>query len=136
MKPLWKGSAQTPQASFHGALLLKHARTGTSALDCCLKNRQKVIPSSWVKSYRLQGPESGCSLAVWLWQWTSTNCPSTGTPALAGCSRWQEALRSSLTPCHQGPGPMWEQSCGPEGLTPAEKGDCGGGQSSQQRVFL
>ncbi|XP_050769584.1 C-C motif chemokine 19-like [Gymnogyps californianus] len=38
--------------------------TGSLASDCCLKNSQKVIPSSWVKSYSLQGPESGCLLCA------------------------------------------------------------------------
>ncbi|XP_009556102.1 C-C motif chemokine 21 [Cuculus canorus] len=35
---------------------------GTSASDCCLKTSQRAIPSNWVKSYSLQGPESGCML--------------------------------------------------------------------------
>ncbi|XP_069736743.1 C-C motif chemokine 19-like [Phaenicophaeus curvirostris] len=35
---------------------------GTSASDCCLKTSQRAISSNWVKSYRLQGPESGCML--------------------------------------------------------------------------
>uniref|UniRef100_A0A8B9M439 C-C motif chemokine n=1 Tax=Accipiter nisus TaxID=211598 RepID=A0A8B9M439_9AVES len=35
---------------------------GSPASDCCLKNSQKAIPSNWVKSYSLQGPESGCLL--------------------------------------------------------------------------
>ncbi|XP_010119733.1 PREDICTED: C-C motif chemokine 21, partial [Chlamydotis macqueenii] len=35
---------------------------GSSASDCCLKYSQKAIPSSLVKSYSLQGPESGCLL--------------------------------------------------------------------------
>ncbi|XP_056181495.1 eotaxin-like [Falco biarmicus] len=35
---------------------------GSSPSDCCLKYSRKAIPSSWVKSYSLQGPESGCLL--------------------------------------------------------------------------
>uniref|UniRef100_A0A8C8B5R2 Chemokine interleukin-8-like domain-containing protein n=1 Tax=Otus sunia TaxID=257818 RepID=A0A8C8B5R2_9STRI len=35
---------------------------GSSAPDCCLKHSRKPVPSGWVKSYRLQGPESGCLL--------------------------------------------------------------------------
>ncbi|XP_008496436.1 C-C motif chemokine 21 [Calypte anna] len=35
---------------------------GPSASDCCLKHSQKIVPESIVKSYRLQGPESGCPL--------------------------------------------------------------------------
>ncbi|XP_059690247.1 C-C motif chemokine 19-like [Gavia stellata] len=44
-------------------LLIAQAQgIGSSASDCCLKNSRKTIPSSWVKSYSLQGPESGCLL--------------------------------------------------------------------------
>ncbi|XP_074992166.1 C-C motif chemokine 21-like [Calonectris borealis] len=44
-------------------LLIAQAQgIGSSASDCCLKNSQKVVPSSWVKSYSLQGPKSGCLL--------------------------------------------------------------------------
>ncbi|XP_009873835.1 PREDICTED: C-C motif chemokine 21 [Apaloderma vittatum] len=44
-------------------LLITQAQgIGSSASDCCLKNSRKAIPSTWVKSYRLQGPESGCLL--------------------------------------------------------------------------
>ncbi|XP_074992753.1 C-C motif chemokine 21-like [Calonectris borealis] len=44
-------------------LLIARAQgIGSSASDCCLKNSRKAIPSSWVKSYSLQGPESGCML--------------------------------------------------------------------------
>ncbi|XP_010141048.1 PREDICTED: C-C motif chemokine 21 [Buceros rhinoceros silvestris] len=35
---------------------------GTSASDCCLKHSQKNIPGNLIKSYRIQGPESGCFL--------------------------------------------------------------------------
>ncbi|KAM6302994.1 C-C motif chemokine 21a-like [Podargus strigoides] len=35
---------------------------GSSASDCCLKNSRSAIPSNFVKSYSLQGPESGCLL--------------------------------------------------------------------------
>ncbi|XP_010079517.1 PREDICTED: eotaxin-like [Pterocles gutturalis] len=35
---------------------------GSSAPDCCLKNSRKAISSSLVKSYSLQGPDSGCLL--------------------------------------------------------------------------
>ncbi|XP_009984401.1 PREDICTED: C-C motif chemokine 21 [Tauraco erythrolophus] len=44
-------------------LLIAQAQgIGTSASDCCLKNSEKAIPSKWVKSYSLQGRESGCTL--------------------------------------------------------------------------
>ncbi|KAM9250567.1 C-C motif chemokine 21-like [Cariama cristata] len=44
-------------------LLITQAQgIGSSASDCCLKNSRRPIPSSWVKSYSLQGPESGCLL--------------------------------------------------------------------------
>ncbi|XP_072716663.1 C-C motif chemokine 21-like [Ciconia boyciana] len=44
-------------------LLITQAQgIGSSASDCCLKHSQKAIPSVWVKSYSLQGPESGCLL--------------------------------------------------------------------------
>ncbi|KAM9262537.1 C-C motif chemokine 21-like [Morus bassanus] len=44
-------------------LLITQAQgIGSSASDCCLKNSQKAIPRTWVKSYSLQGPESGCIL--------------------------------------------------------------------------
>lgn len=32
------------------------------ASDCCLKTSQKAISIKWVKSYSIQGPESGCVL--------------------------------------------------------------------------
>lgn len=32
------------------------------ASDCCLKTSKKTFPRAWVKSYRIQGPESGCLL--------------------------------------------------------------------------
>lgn len=32
------------------------------ASDCCLKTSQRTIPIKWVKSYSIQGPESGCVL--------------------------------------------------------------------------
>ncbi|XP_050769248.1 C-C motif chemokine 21 [Gymnogyps californianus] len=35
---------------------------GSSVSDCCLKHSRRAIPSSWVKSYSIQGPESGCVL--------------------------------------------------------------------------
>ncbi|XP_010018214.1 PREDICTED: C-C motif chemokine 21 [Nestor notabilis] len=35
---------------------------GNSGMDCCLKYSQKSIPSNWMTSYTLQGPESGCLL--------------------------------------------------------------------------
>ncbi|XP_013808295.1 C-C motif chemokine 21a-like [Apteryx mantelli] len=45
------------------ALLVYPARgIGSQASDCCLKNSRKNIPSGWVKSYSLQGPETGCPL--------------------------------------------------------------------------
>ncbi|XP_068781125.1 C-C motif chemokine 21a-like [Struthio camelus] len=45
------------------ALLVYPARgIGSQASDCCLKNSRKVIPHGWVKSYSLQGPDSGCLL--------------------------------------------------------------------------
>ncbi|KAM6391413.1 C-C motif chemokine 21-like [Rhynochetos jubatus] len=44
-------------------LLIAQAQgIGSQARDCCLKHSQKAIPSNWVKSYTLQGPESGCLL--------------------------------------------------------------------------
>ncbi|KAM6226194.1 C-C motif chemokine 21-like [Spheniscus humboldti] len=44
-------------------LLIARAQgIGSSALDCCLKNSRKAVPSNWVKSYSLQGPELGCLL--------------------------------------------------------------------------
>ncbi|XP_032844001.2 C-C motif chemokine 21 [Tyto alba] len=44
-------------------LLIAQAQgIGSPASDCCLKHSRKAIPSNWVKSYRLQGPESGCML--------------------------------------------------------------------------
>ncbi|XP_041278002.1 C-C motif chemokine 21-like [Pyrgilauda ruficollis] len=45
-------------------LLITQAQgIGSSALDCCLKNRPlKKEISGVVTSYRLQGPESGCYL--------------------------------------------------------------------------
>ncbi|XP_075344429.1 C-C motif chemokine 21 [Mycteria americana] len=44
-------------------LLIAQAQgIGSSASDCCLKHSRKAIPSGWVKSYSLQGPESGCLL--------------------------------------------------------------------------
>ncbi|XP_036259312.1 C-C motif chemokine 19-like [Molothrus ater] len=47
------------------SLLIAQAQgIGTSALDCCLKNRplKKEILGGVVTSYRHQGPESGCYL--------------------------------------------------------------------------
>ncbi|XP_009645564.1 C-C motif chemokine 21 [Egretta garzetta] len=45
------------------ALLIAQGQgIGSSASDCCLKNSKNAIPSRSVKSYRLQGPESGCVL--------------------------------------------------------------------------
>ncbi|XP_008943004.1 PREDICTED: C-C motif chemokine 21-like, partial [Merops nubicus] len=35
---------------------------GSSASDCCLKYSQRTIPSNVVKSYSIQGPETGCLL--------------------------------------------------------------------------
>uniref|UniRef100_A0A8C5TLE6 C-C motif chemokine n=1 Tax=Malurus cyaneus samueli TaxID=2593467 RepID=A0A8C5TLE6_9PASS len=35
---------------------------GSSASDCCLKHSKKDIRVAVLKSYRLQGPESGCML--------------------------------------------------------------------------
>ncbi|XP_009482657.1 C-C motif chemokine 21-like [Pelecanus crispus] len=43
-------------------LIARAQGVGISASDCCLKNSRKAIPSSWVKSYTIQGPESGCLL--------------------------------------------------------------------------
>ncbi|KAM6036248.1 C-C motif chemokine 21 [Theristicus caerulescens] len=44
-------------------LLIAQAQgIGSSATDCCLKHSQKAISGKWVKSYSLQGPESGCVL--------------------------------------------------------------------------
>uniref|UniRef100_A0A8D0FR08 Chemokine interleukin-8-like domain-containing protein n=1 Tax=Strix occidentalis caurina TaxID=311401 RepID=A0A8D0FR08_STROC len=42
--------------------LIAQAQGEGSAPDCCLKHSRKPVPSGWVKSYRLQGPESGCLL--------------------------------------------------------------------------
>ncbi|KAM3655061.1 C-C motif chemokine 16-like [Ammospiza nelsoni] len=47
------------------SLLIAQAQgIGSSALDCCLKNRplKKEILGGVVTSYRQQGPESGCYL--------------------------------------------------------------------------
>ncbi|XP_025963988.1 C-C motif chemokine 21-like [Dromaius novaehollandiae] len=45
------------------ALLIYPARgISSQASDCCLKNSQRNIPAGWVKSYSLQGPETGCLL--------------------------------------------------------------------------
>ncbi|CAN0343727.1 unnamed protein product [Bubo scandiacus] len=43
-------------------LIARAQGIGSSAPDCCLKHSRKPVPSGWVKSYRLQGPESGCLL--------------------------------------------------------------------------
>ncbi|KAM6230207.1 C-C motif chemokine 21-like isoform 2-T2 [Porphyrio hochstetteri] len=34
----------------------------SSATDCCLKHSQRTIPRHMVKSYTIQGPETGCTL--------------------------------------------------------------------------
>ncbi|XP_010146465.1 PREDICTED: C-C motif chemokine 21, partial [Eurypyga helias] len=39
-------------------LLITQAQ-GIGSQDCCLKHSRKAVPSNWVKSYSLQGPESG-----------------------------------------------------------------------------
>ncbi|XP_003643029.1 C-C motif chemokine 26 [Gallus gallus] len=46
------------------AALLLHQAEGVDnpASDCCLKTSQKAISIKWVKSYSIQGPESGCVL--------------------------------------------------------------------------
>ncbi|XP_072216179.1 C-C motif chemokine 21 [Excalfactoria chinensis] len=45
------------------ALLLHQAEgVNNPASDCCLKTSQKTIPIKLVKSYSIQGPESGCVL--------------------------------------------------------------------------
>ncbi|XP_042694349.1 C-C motif chemokine 21 [Centrocercus urophasianus] len=46
------------------ASLLLHQAEGVDnpASDCCLKTSQKTIPIKLVKTYSIQGPESGCVL--------------------------------------------------------------------------
>ncbi|XP_065596112.1 C-C motif chemokine 21a-like [Cyrtonyx montezumae] len=46
------------------AALLLHQAEGVDnpASDCCLKTSQKTIPIKLVKTYSIQGPESGCVL--------------------------------------------------------------------------
>ncbi|XP_006260785.1 C-C motif chemokine 19 [Alligator mississippiensis] len=44
------------------AVLGLHTQGSEPAADCCLKLGLKAIPNRIVKSYRIQTPESGCSV--------------------------------------------------------------------------
>uniref|UniRef100_A0A8C9FXD9 C-C motif chemokine n=1 Tax=Pavo cristatus TaxID=9049 RepID=A0A8C9FXD9_PAVCR len=44
------------------ALLLQAEGVDNPASDCCLKTSQRTIPIKRVKTYSIQGPESGCVL--------------------------------------------------------------------------
>ncbi|XP_074022856.1 C-C motif chemokine 21 [Numenius arquata] len=66
-------------------LLIAQAQgIGSSASDCCLKNSQTAIPRSLVKSYTLQGPESGCLLrsVVFITKKNKKICASPTDPAV------------------------------------------------------
>ncbi|XP_063176241.1 C-C motif chemokine 21 [Chroicocephalus ridibundus] len=66
-------------------LLIAQAQgIGSSASDCCLKNSQNAIPRSLVKSYILQGSESGCLLrsVVFITKKNKKICASPTDPAV------------------------------------------------------
>ncbi|KAM6109628.1 C-C motif chemokine 20-like [Phoenicopterus ruber ruber] len=66
-------------------LLIAQAQgIGSSASDCCLKNSRTAIPSGLVKSYSLQGPESGCLLraVVFTTKRNKKICASPTDPAI------------------------------------------------------
>ncbi|XP_035166642.1 C-C motif chemokine 19-like [Oxyura jamaicensis] len=65
-------------------LLLPAEGVDNVASDCCLKTSKKTIPSAWVKSYRLQGPESGCLLraVVFTTKKNKKICSSLTNPAV------------------------------------------------------
>ncbi|KAM6290000.1 C-C motif chemokine 21 [Aegotheles albertisi] len=64
-------------------LLAQAQGIGSSASDCCLKHSPKVIPRNFVKSYTLQGPESGCLLraVVFITKKNKKVCASPTDPA-------------------------------------------------------
>ncbi|XP_014807969.1 PREDICTED: C-C motif chemokine 21 [Calidris pugnax] len=65
-------------------LIVQTQGIGSSASDCCLKNSQAAIPRGLVKSYILQGPESGCLLrsVVFITKKNKKICASPTDPAI------------------------------------------------------
>uniref|UniRef100_A0A493SX68 C-C motif chemokine n=1 Tax=Anas platyrhynchos platyrhynchos TaxID=8840 RepID=A0A493SX68_ANAPP len=64
--------------------LLLSAGVDNVASDCCLRTSKKNIPSAWVKSYRIQGPETGCLLraVVFTTKKEKKICSSLTSPAI------------------------------------------------------
>ncbi|XP_068523429.1 uncharacterized protein [Anas acuta] len=65
-------------------LLLPAEGVDNVASECCLKTSKKNIPSVWVKSYRIQGPETGCPLhaVVFTTKKEKKICSSLSSPAV------------------------------------------------------
>lgn len=74
------------------------------ASDCCLKTSKKNIPSAWVKSYRIQGPETGCLLraVVFTTKKEKKICSSLTSPAVQKLIRSLEEKQKNPPPKPQG----------------------------------